>query len=347
MTDAGAPSEPSRTRVGAPAVVIVTYESAGVIDSCLRHVLASDVTPEVVVVDNGSRDDSAALASAHPGVEVIRNDRNRGFAAAVRQGVAASTGDPIVLLNPDTDVAPDCLRRLSDALARERVGIAGCKVADADGHTIQHAGGVVHANALTDHIGRGEIDRGQYDEVRDVSYVTGAGLAIHRRVWELLGGVDSGYWPAYYEEIELCWRARAAGYRVIVEPRAGLRHREAASSRAAESMRGDGEADQEPASNGGGEGSEGGQPPPMPASFYRAYHRNRMRFVLRNFSLSRVLFGFVPAEADWLWQGHHRGHTGALLRAYGAAVLMLPSALAYRIRRRLGFPSTRDHGSIH
>jgi GT2 family glycosyltransferase len=289
-----------------PAVVIVTYRSADVIGACLSRVLASDVEPQVVVVDNASDDASADIAARHDGVEVIRNRENRGFAAAVVQGVAATSGDPVVLLNPDTEVEPDCLRRLAQALEREHVGIAGCKVLDPDGRTIQHVGGIVGPNGLTDHVGRGEIDHGQHDEVRDVAYVTGAGLAISRRLWELLGGLDSGYWPAYFEECELCWRARAAGYRVVVEPRAVLRHHEAASTR--------------------------GEHASLPEVFYHAYHRNRVRFVLRNFTLGRLATGFVPAELRWMLAGHHRGQGRALWHAYASALLELPAIVRHRLR---------------
>jgi GT2 family glycosyltransferase len=289
-----------------PAVVVVTYRSGDVIGPCLQRLLASDVEPEVVVIDNASGDGSADVAARHDAVTVIRNRDNRGFAAAVVQGVAATRGDPVVLLNPDTEVEPDCLRRLAEALEDTDVAIAGCKVLDTDGRTIQHAGGMMGPNALTDHVGRGEVDRGQYDEVSDVPYVTGAALAIRRRIWEVLGGLDVGYWPAYFEECELCWRARAAGYRVIVEPRAVLRHHEAASTR--------------------------GQREALPETFYRAYHRNRLRFVLRNFPLTQLLGGFLPAELRWMLAGHHRGQGKALWRAYGAALRELPATLRHRLR---------------
>jgi len=302
--------------VSLPAVVIVTYRSGEVIDTCLRHLLASDVKAEIVVVDNASADDSAEVAARHEGVSVIRNPDNRGFAAAVVQGVAATGGDPIVLLNPDTEVEPGCLRRLVEALEDPQVAIAGCKVLDTDGRTIQHAGGIVGPNALTDHIGRGETDHGQYDEVRDVSYVTGAALAISRPVWELLGGLDVGYWPAYFEECELCWRARAAGYRVIVEPRAVLRHHEAASTR--------------------------GEEESLPETFYRAYHRNRLRFVMRNFPLTRLLVGFLPAETRWMLAGHHRGQGKALGQAYWSALCELPATLRHRLQPSGSRPRSRS-----
>lgn len=289
-----------------PAAVIVTYRSGGVIGTCLRRLRASDVDVEIMVVDNASGDDSADVAARHDAVTVIRNPENRGFAAAVVQGVAATRGDPIVLLNPDTEVEPDCMRRLAEALEAADVAIAGCKVLDTDGRTIQHAGGMIGPNALTDHLGRGEVDRGQYDEVRDVPYVTGAALAIRRRAWEVLGGLDIGYWPAYFEECELCWRARAAGYRVIVEPRAVLRHHEAASTR--------------------------GEQESLPETFYRAYHRNRLRFVLRNFPFTQLLGGFLPAELRWMLAGHHRGQGKALWHAYGSALRELPATLRHRLR---------------
>lgn len=312
----------------APAVVIVTFESAAVIGPCLERLLASRPLPEVVVVDNASRDDSAEVAARHP-VTLIRNADNRGFAAAVVQGVAATRGDPLVLLNPDTEIEPDCLEHLAAALADPQVAIAGCKILDTDGVTIQHAGGVVAANALTDHIGRGEIDRGQHDVRRDVPYVTGAGLALRRATWARLGGLDGGYWPAYFEELELCWRARAAGYRVVVEPRAVMRHHEALSSRggAVDAAAGTRDSDA-----GGAELASVAAP--LPALYYGAYHRNRIRFVLRNYPLSQFLTGFLPAELRWMARGHHRGQGGALARAWLAALRESPATLRHRLQTR-------------
>lgn len=294
-----------------PLVVIVTYRSAAVIDDCLRSVAASDVRPRIVVVDNASGDGSADIAAGHADVAVLRNEANRGFAAAVVQGVVAGDGDPIVLLNPDAELEPDCLRHLCAALADESVAIAGCKILDPDNATLQHAGGIVHANALTDHIGRGEPDDGRYDELRDVPYVTGAGLALRRAVWDRLGGLDPGYWPAYYEELELCWRARAAGYRVVVEPRAVMRHHEADSSR-----------------------RQGAGKQELSSAYYRSYHRNRLRFVLRNFPASQFLGGFLPAEARWLLGGGPRGHRLALLGAYAASAARLPAIVWSRLLAR-------------
>jgi len=220
---AGSPARDTQASAS-PAVIIVTYNSALYIESCLDSLADCGGQPQIIVVDNASADGTADAVARYPTVKLIQNQKNLGFAAAVNRGAQATQGDPLILLNPDTLVFPGYLERLLSSLRDPSIGVAGCKILEPDGVTLQHAGGVVAANALTQHVGRGEEDRGQYDELAEVDYVTGAGLAIRREVWESLGGFDEGYWPAYFEETELCWQARARGYRVVFVPEAVLLH---------------------------------------------------------------------------------------------------------------------------
>jgi GT2 family glycosyltransferase len=294
-------------------VVVVSYNSASFITGCLRSVLAQEVNAEILVVDNASTDASADLAAKIEGVRVLRNISNRGFAAAANQGAAAGCGDVVVLVNPDAELLEGSLARMVSRLQDPEIGVGGGKILELDGATLQHVGGIVHANGLTDHRGRGERDRGQYDETCEVTYVTGALFAVRRGVWEEIGGFDAGYYPAYFEEVEFCWQARHRGYRVMVVPEAVAVHHEGGSSH-----------------------QHGDLYRLPPADFLRAYHRNRIRFVLRNFSLRQIAAAFVPAELRWLVAARPRGQLGALARAYSAAALALPSIVAHRARRKSG-----------
>jgi GT2 family glycosyltransferase len=299
--------------VPTPAVIIVTYNSARYIGDCLSSLTACEGRPQIVVVDNASTDETLEIVDGHASATLIRNKCNLGFAAAVNLGVEATQGDPIILLNPDTLVSPGYLEAMNKAVESPSVAIAGCKILEPDGKTLQHVGGRMGTNALTQHIGRGELDCGQYDEVTQVDYVTGAGLAIRREVWALLGGLDEGYWPAYFEDAELCWCARGRGYNVVIEPAAVLRHYERGSSRSSR------EASEE-----------------LSSDYLTAYHRNRIRFASRNFTLSHLIKRFVPAETCWLLSRKRREERRALLRAYLWAVAKLPSTVTFRVRRSPG-----------
>jgi GT2 family glycosyltransferase len=288
--------------------VVVTYNSVDVIQKCLDSLRCVEADLEVVIVDNASTDGTSELVAQCSWATLIRNATNAGFARAVNQGVKATRGDPIVLLNPDAQVRPGCLAALTERLRERQVAIVGCKILDPDGTTIQHMGGVIGPNGLSRHIGRGEKDTGQYDTIQDVEYATGAALAVRRDAWQRLGGFDEGYWPAYYEETELCWKARAQGYRVVVEAQAVVVHDEGSSS------------------------VKGGRVAERPSvSFLSSYHRNRLRFVLRNFSWRRLLHEFPPAELHWLFGTRTKTEVMVLLRCYGRALVALPRVAVYRI----------------
>lgn len=306
-----------------PSVVVVTYNSGELIADCLRSLLEGEAEADIVVVDNASVDATVEEVSRFPAVRLLAGDVNEGFAAAANRGVSTSTGDPIFLVNPDARPAPDCLPRLLRRLEQPEIGVVGCKILDPDGATLQHVGGRVRRNALTEHIGRGETDRGQYDHLADVAYVTGAVLGIRRATWKELEGLHSGYRPAYFEELELCMRARRLGYRVVVVPEARASHLEAASS-------------------AGGPGDPEGEPS---GAFYRAYHRNRVLFVARNYSAHDFVRHFLPAEARWLTRRHPRREIVALVRAYVSLLARLPGFLRHRRLRRptpFGTPRLAD-----
>lgn len=302
-----------RSPADAASVIIVAFDSEEVIGDCLQSLRQDLHRPEIIVVDNASTDRTREEVGRFPDVTLVSNDRNLGFAAGVNRGVARSSGDPIVLLNPDTRVRRGWLGPLCDALRAPRTVIAGSKILDLDGRTLQHVGGIVAANALTEHVGRGEADQGQYDRLTEVLYVTGAALAIRRDTLVALGGLDDGYFPAYFEEIELCWQARARGLRVVVVPESVVYHAEGSAS-------------------GAGGTSDG----TASVAFLRMYHRNRIRFVLRNFPFIQLVSQFLPAEVRW-WKSAIRSplQRRTVLRAYVSAAVGLPLILTYRVRRKL------------
>ncbi len=254
------------------SVIVLSWNAMNDLRECLDALRAQDFADaEIIVVDNGSTDGSADLvARDYPDVDLIRNERNVGFAAGNNQGLQHATGDVLVLLNQDTVVRAGWLNALVEALLSDpQCGIAGGKALYPDGR-IQHAGGYVDERGAGSHYGYGQRDVGQFEQTREVDYVTGATLAISRKAFELIGGLDEGFTPAYYEDVDWCYRTKASGLRVIYAPHAVLVHKE--SSAAAGSSH---------------------------EQMYH-FHRNRLRFVLKHWSAERLLGGFLPAEQDWL-----------------------------------------------
>lgn len=251
------------------SVIIPAWNGYRHLPACLDALLTQGHPDfEIIVVDNASTDGSADfVAEQYPWVKLIRNRRNLGFAGGCNVGLRAAQGDVLVLLNQDVVVRPGWLRALIDALADEQVGIAGAKLLAPDGRTVLHGGAYLEwPLILGRHIGQGEIDEGQHNAVTDIDYVTGASLAVKRAVLDRIGLLDERFYPAFFEDIDFCWRARQAGWRVRYEPRAVALHDEASSTCHH-----------------------------WPSRHYYHY-RNRLLFLFKHFTLPQILEEFTPAE---------------------------------------------------
>jgi GT2 family glycosyltransferase len=219
------------------SIIIPLYGRSDLTARCLESIITNtpDDLYEVVLVDNASPDDTGELLDALDGdVTIIRNEENRGFAAACNQGAGAARGELLLFLNNDTEATPGWLPAFVRPLRREPgVGIVGARLVYPD-RRIQHAGCL-----LVDNRDAGEIEnhhrfRGEPEdgpgvlEPRDLNAVTGAALLIRREVFEAAGGFDEGYWNGH-EDIDLCLRVKEAGWRIRYEPSALLVHHEGAS----------------------------------------------------------------------------------------------------------------------
>ncbi len=140
-------------------------------------------------------------------------------------------GRYLLLLNDDSVVEAGYIDRLLSAIERDpSVAAAGGRVLSPDG-TLQEAGSVLWSDGWVAHVGAGlPADSNAYYYVRYADYVSANGLLVDREAWDAVGGLDERYFPAYYEDVDLCLALWHHGYRVAYEPRARLRHLESQST---------------------------------------------------------------------------------------------------------------------
>jgi GT2 family glycosyltransferase len=221
------------TRLKPPkvAVIILNWNGREVLAKCLDSVIRTDYPNlEIVVVDNASTDTSQAMVrDRYPGIRLVENRENLGYVSGNNVGIGSTRSDYVVLLNNDTTVDRAWIRELVKAAATdERIGVLGCKVYLMGTRIIQHAGS--HLSFVSGSLFTRSMveDRGQFDEVADVDYVSGEAIMIKREVLKKVGLLDPDYY-AYWEDADFCWRARRRGYRVVYVPSSVVEHMVSAS----------------------------------------------------------------------------------------------------------------------
>jgi N-acetylglucosaminyl-diphospho-decaprenol L-rhamnosyltransferase len=198
-------------------VVIVAYNRYELTDSCLRHLEAQTIQHQLIVVDNGSTDDSGTrLRAEWPQVQLERFDENRGFAEACNRGVAAGSGEIVVLLNNDVDVRPNFLEQIVAPLeADPRVGAVAAVMLQPGERLIDSAG--LTADVTLGGFPRLQgLDAGQARSERPVlAGPAGTAAAYRRSAWEQIGGLDETMF-AYMEDFDLALRLRSAGWKAAL-----------------------------------------------------------------------------------------------------------------------------------
>jgi GT2 family glycosyltransferase len=219
-------------------VVVLNWNGKEVTEDCLRSLLASDY-PDlcVVVVDNGSTDGSADYLSVRfPDLVILRNPVNLGFTGGSNQGIRhalENNADYILLLNNDTVVDRECVSHLVDAAeSSRRYGALNPKIYYSDPpDRLWYAGGAFSLwRGVAQHWGRKSVDRGQYNALREVTYVSGCALLVRASVLRTVGLLDETLF-IYAEDADLSVRIRKAGYRLAYVPMARLWHKEGFDTR--------------------------------------------------------------------------------------------------------------------
>jgi GT2 family glycosyltransferase len=244
--------------------VIVHFYGGSAIDACVRSLLAGTKVPaRIVVIDNGSDPGwEAVFQRDFPGVLVVRNPRNLGFAGALPGTAATYATGPdtseaaLLVLNQDAEVDRACLARLEEALRHPGIGIVCPVVVDHHGR-LWASGGAIHpVTARAQNVVRVH-DATHTGTLADVDYAPGCAMLVRAEVWRQAGGLEARFFM-YFEDADLAVRVRKLGYRVVCDRGAVCRHE--------------------------GSSAAGGEYEPF-QSYFRL--RNRVLFVSRNFGLVR------------------------------------------------------------
>lgn len=220
------------------SIVVVLFNAAELSFRLFRSLAAAlDVPTEIIVIDNSSTDRTADLLARIDGLRVERNASNLHFLRAANQGAALATGEFLLFVNSDAEVAPGAVGHAVRALSENAsAGAVGGRIVLADGR-LQEAGSIVWRDGACLGIGRGDDpDDAPFQFRREVDYCSGAFLLVRAALFRDLGGFDETFVPAYYEESDLCMRLRLAGHATLYEPRIRVEHFEFGSSKSGEGV---------------------------------------------------------------------------------------------------------------
>jgi N-acetylglucosaminyl-diphospho-decaprenol L-rhamnosyltransferase len=227
------------------SAIIVTHNAAPFVADCLQSLRraclrlqqATGQTAEIIVVDNASCDETIAVVRRFPDVTLLVNEDNEGFAAGINRGAQLASGEWLLVLNPDCVLDENALVALHDFLAPHpsspdphRIGVVGFQLLHPDGR-LQPSGRrfpKVWEFALAalgfQRLMEARWFRGRNFSVpQEVDEVSGAAFAIRRAAFEQVGGMDDGFF-LFFEELDLCRRLKAAGWRIVSLPTAKASH---------------------------------------------------------------------------------------------------------------------------
>ncbi|MEO7323764.1 MAG: glycosyltransferase [Dokdonella sp.] len=215
------------------SIVIPVYNKIAYTTACLRSIVehAGATSFEVIVVDDGSSDRTAQRLADVSGIRNVRNAQNLGFIGSCNAGAAIARGEFVLFLNNDTVVTHGWLDALVACIEQApQAGLVGAKLVYPDGR-LQEAGGIIFSDGSGWNYGRFEDpDDTRFGFRREVDYCSGAAILLRREVFAQLGAFDTRYTPAYYEDTDLAFGVRAAGFKVYVEPASVVVHFEGITS---------------------------------------------------------------------------------------------------------------------
>ena len=214
------------------SIIIPVFDQLQFTHACLAALQTAQERPrfEVIIVDDCSRDKTPEIVPKIDGVVYLRNETNSGFIVCCNRGTEKARGKYLVFLNNDTIVSDGWLSALVDTFTEERqAGIVGSKLIYPDGR-LQEAGGIIWQDASGWNCGKfDDPQKPEYNYLREVDYCSAAALMIPKALFQRVGGFDFRYAPAYYEDADLAFKVRRAGYKVLYQPLSEVIHYEGAT----------------------------------------------------------------------------------------------------------------------
>lgn len=223
-----APGDRPRVSVIIPTLGGITYTHYCL--AALRE--CGDKTSfEVIVIDDEPTGETSVRLRDYGHLRLIRNEENLGFVLSCNRGAAIATGDYLIFLNNDTQVQPGWLDALMWTFEHQpNAGLVGSRLIYPDGRQ-QEAGGIVFNDGSAWNYGHlDDPYRPEYSYLREPDYVSGATLAIPRKLFQEIGGFNPSYSPGYYEDTDLAFRLREAGYHIYYQPCSQVLHFEGVSA---------------------------------------------------------------------------------------------------------------------
>ena len=215
------------------SIIVPVYNQFAYTYNCLKSIAmhSGDVSYEVLVADDCSSDLTTKLTEIIDGVRVIQNTENLHFLKNCNNAAQEAKGKYILFLNNDTQVTEGWLEPLLQQMeTHEDIGLTGSKLIYPDGK-LQEAGGIIWQNGSAWNYGHGQNPSApEYNYVRETDYISGAAIMIRKELWEQVGGFDERFAPAYFEDTDLAFQTRKAGYRVVYQPASVVVHFEGISN---------------------------------------------------------------------------------------------------------------------
>ena len=215
------------------SIVIPVHNKFYVTYHCLASLILAlnKATFEVILVDDGSTDQTVAIQDLIKGIKYVRNDESIGFIRACNKGALSAKGEFIVMLNNDTEATAGWLDELLTVFEHfDNVGMAGAKLLYPDG-TLQEAGGIVWNSANPWNYGRkANPNDPKFCYARQTDYLSGACVMLPTKLWKQIGGFSETYVPAYFEDTDLAFQVRELGYKTVYTPFSQVIHFEGISN---------------------------------------------------------------------------------------------------------------------
>jgi GT2 family glycosyltransferase len=281
------------------SIVIPNWNGIHLLQKYLKDVVSSSVGAEIIVSDDASTDGSVAyLRKSFPDVKVITSSVRGGFAKNVNNGVMHAGGEIIILLNTDVKPEKGFLQPLLTHFSDPDVFAVGClEKSNENGKILPRGRGLACWRKGYYIHSRGDIDRS------DTAWVAGGSGAFRKSMWDKLGGMDTLYNPFYWEDIDISYRARKAGWKTLFESKSIVHH-----------YHEEGKIKREYS----------------PSDIKRIVYRNQFIFIWKNLTDPRVLCSHAFWTPIRLIQSLLAGDS-LMLQGYGLALQKLPSILSHRL----------------